>query len=118
MARLGDEGAADALAFLAADRDVLQVGLGGGQPAGAGIGHREIGMDAAGARVDLRGQPIHVGGFQLRELAPVEHRAGERHVAGGQFLEHRGIGAPGAGLALAAAGELHLVEQDLAQLLG
>jgi hypothetical protein len=34
MARLGDEGVADAAADLGADRDVLEVGVGRGQPPG------------------------------------------------------------------------------------
>ena len=33
-------------AQLGADRDVLQVGLGGAEPAGAGIGLVEVGVDA------------------------------------------------------------------------
>ena len=50
MARLGDEGVADLAPFLGADRDVLQIGIGRGQPAGGGDRQRVAGVDAAGAR--------------------------------------------------------------------
>ena len=37
---------------------------------------------------------------------------------GGQFLKHLGAGGIGAGLALFAARQTHLIEQNLAQLFG
>ena len=52
VARRGDEGFADLAAFLGADRDVLQVGIGGGEAAGLRAGERIGGVDAAGALVD------------------------------------------------------------------
>ena len=44
-----DEGAADLAAFLGADRDVLQIGLGRGQPPGRRRGERVAGVHAVGA---------------------------------------------------------------------
>jgi hypothetical protein len=41
VALLGDEGLADLAAFLGADRDVLQVRVGGGQPPGRGRRQRK-----------------------------------------------------------------------------
>jgi hypothetical protein len=48
FARLGDEGLADLAAFLGADRDVLQVGIGGGQPPGRRRRQRVGGVHPAG----------------------------------------------------------------------
>ena len=54
------------------------------------------------ARVDLRRQPVDIGRFQLGQLAPVEHARGQRHApASASSSSTRGVGAPGAGLALA-----------------
>ena len=112
----GDEGLADAAAFLGADGDVLQVRVGRGEAAGAGAGLDVGGVDAAGIGVDVILQRVGVGGFQLGELAPVEDAGGEL-VHGGEVFEHVGAGGIGAGLALLAAFERHLVEEDFAELL-
>ena len=68
----GDEGVADAAAHLRADGDVLEVGVGGGEPAGGGNRHGIAGVDAAGFGVDLLLQRLGVGGAELLHLAPVE----------------------------------------------
>ncbi len=115
---LGDEGLADLAALLGAHRDVLQVGIGRGQPAGGGAGHVVGGVDAPVVGVDLLQQRVGIGALELGELAPVEH-AGGQLVLARQLLENVRAGGVGAGLAgLGAAGQLQLVEQHLAQLLG
>ena len=117
MAGLGDEGVADAAADLGADRDVHEIGVGRGEAAGLRAGQAVAGVDAAGARVDLLLQRVGVGRLQLGELAPIEDEPGDRHALAGQALQLGDVGRPGAGLALAAAGEAHLVEQHVAELL-
>ena len=101
---VGDEGAADRAAFLGADRDVLQVRLGGGEPAGRGRGERVVGVDAAGLRVDVAGDRVGVGGLQLRELPPVDDLSRDRHALVGELFEHLHVGRPLAGRGLLAAG--------------
>ena len=118
VAGRGDEGAADAPAFLGADRDVLQVGVVGGEPSRVGGGHGEGRVHAPGRRVDVLDQRVRVGALELGELAPVEH-AGRQVVAlRRKLLQNVGAGAVGAGLALAPGLQAHLVEQHLAELLG
>jgi hypothetical protein len=51
-------------------------------------------------------------------LAPFQHLARDRHAFGFQLFQHRLVGGILARLALLAALQAHLVEQDLAQLLG
>ncbi len=79
-------------------------------------------MDAAGARIDLRLQRIGIGVLELGELSPVEHPRGDlgtgRILVGGDPFEFGDVGRIDAGLALAAALDAHLLEQDVAQLLG
>ena len=58
MPRLGDEGVADAAAFLGADRDVLQIGIVRRQPPGRGDRLRVAGVHAPGVRIDLV-RPAH-----------------------------------------------------------
>ena len=77
VAGLGDEGAADRGTFLGADGNVLQVGVVGGQAAGAGDGLGVGGVDAAGLGVDLGDEGFGVGGAELAELAPVDDAGGE-----------------------------------------
>ena len=113
-----DEGGADLAALLGAHRDVLQVGIGRGEAAGGGGGQRVGGVDALRFRIDEVRQRIGIGGAELRELAPVEHAAGELDALRGQILQRVRIGAPGAGRGLAAAGQAHAAEEDVAQLLG
>ena len=116
---LRHEGEADAAPLLGADRDVLQVGIARGQAAGRRQRQRVRGVDAAGRRVDLVLQRVGIGALELGQLAPVQDLLRQR-MAGGerQLLQDVGAGAVGSRLALLAAGQLQLVEQHLAQLLG
>ena len=119
VAGLGDEGLADGGAFLGADRDVLQVGIGAGEAASAGDGLGEAGVDAAGLGVDLLDEGLGVGAAELVELPPVDDAGGQVVALVGEGLQDVDVGGPGAGGGQAlAAGKLHLVEQDLAERLG
>ena len=115
VAGCGDEGSADASALLRSDRDVLQVGIVGGQASGCRGGHGERRVHPAGGAVDFGDQRVGVGGFQLGELAPFQDAARQFRPALGELLQDGGVRAPGAAAGAPAAGQLHLVEQDLAQ---
>ena len=73
----GDEGAADALAQLGADGDVLQVGIGRGEPAGGRHRLVEAGVDAAVGADELR-QGVDVGRLELGQLAVAQQELGDR----------------------------------------
>ncbi len=75
-------------------------------------------MDPASVGVDLVLQGVGVSRLQLLDLPPVEHARGQVVALVGQRLQHLRVGRIGARLALALALQAHLVEQDLAQLLG
>ena len=111
----GDEGLPDLPPGLGADRDVLEVGIGAGQSAGRGGGQLIGRMHAVGGRIGCLCQGVGIGAFELGQLAPVEDDP--RQLMGlGQGLEHGGIRAPLSGGRLLAAGQVHLAEQDLADL--
>ena len=118
VTRSGDEGAADAAALLGADRDVLQVGVVGGEPPGVRGGHGKGRVHAPGCGVDVLDQRVRVGALELGELAPVEHPRRQVVALGRELLQNVRAGAVGARLALAPALQPHLIEQHLAQLLG
>ena len=118
MARLGDEGLADLAALFGTYRDVLQIGIGRGEPASRGARHVIGGVDAAGPGIELAHQRIGVGAFELGELAVLQHLDGQRMALRGEIVEHAGVGRPRAVLVALAAGQVLFVEQDLAQLLG
>ena len=110
---------ADLAALRGADRDVLQVRLGRGQPAGRGRGQRIGGVDAPGLGMDVAGQRVGVGRFQLGQLPPVDDLARQLVAFGGEVLQHlRGRSTTAPVLVLRAAGQAHLAEQDVAELLG
>ena len=112
--RRGDEGAPHAPALLGADRDVLQVGVGGGQPPGGGAGLVEGGVQAPGVGVQHLRQLAQVGGQQLGALAVLQNHA-RQLVLLGQLLEHVLGGGGGAGRRLAQRREAALGEQHLLQ---
>ena len=91
---------ADLAAFLGADRDVLQVGVGRGQPAGRGRRHREGGVHAAGARVDLRLQRVGIGASSAsragasRAPAPADRGPGRRAPRARRRRSHRRPSCP------------------------
>ena len=118
LAGRGHESLADAPPFLAAHGDVLQVRIGRGEASSDRPGEGVRRMDAPGFGVDMVLQRIGIGGFQLRQLPPVQHPRRQVMPFGGQVFQHIGPGGIGPGLALDATGQAELVEQDLAQLLG
>ena len=63
--RWGDKGTADAPALWSAHRDILHVGVRGGEASGRGRGLREVRVDAPGFGVDELGQGVDVGVFEL-----------------------------------------------------
>ena len=98
---------------LGADGDVVQVGLVGRQPAGAGHRLVEGGVDAAVVG-HLGQQPVAVGRPQLLDLAVGQQVLDDRVLAL-QAFERGGVGRV-AGLGLLLRGEAQLVEEDLAHL--
>ncbi len=75
---------------LGAHGDVLQVGLGGGEPPGGGDRVLKGGVDAP-VRGDHLAQPVHIGGLQLGQLAVLQNFLNDR-VAAPELLQHVGVG--------------------------
>ncbi len=75
-------------------------------------------MHPPGLRVDRRLQRFGIGRAQFGELAPFEHLAGHLDPLPGQPFENADVGGILPALALLAALQPHLVEQDIAELLG
>ena len=117
-ARRGDERPAEQPALVAAHRDVVQVRAVRAEPAGAGDGLVERGVDAP-VGGDLGEQALAVRAAQLLDLAVLQQRADELGPLVAQLLQRRRVGR-GAGLGLLdrrqpAPGRRRGV-QDLAQL--
>ena len=100
---------------LGANRDVLKVGFGGGQPPGGGDGILEAGVDASVGSDDLA-QPLHIGGVELGVL-PVLQDGVHDGMLSPELFQHLGVGGP-AGLGLFHRGQTQLFKKDAAQLLG
>src|SRR5690606_7816157 len=64
-----DDGLADLASEGGADRDVLEVRIGGGQAAGGGDELVELGVDAAGGRDDVTRQRVEVGALEFGGFA-------------------------------------------------
>ena len=118
VAGLGDEGSANAASEFGADGNVLEIRIRGRQTSRRGSGLAERGVEAAGGRVDERGQSVDVGGLQLGELTVIENHAGD-----GMFFreafKHIDGGGDGASLAVfEGLREIQLVEENIAELSG
>ena len=111
------EGAADLAPFLGADGNILQIGFRRRQASSRGRGERVRCVDAAGSRIDEARQGVGVGRLELRDLPPFEHARWQLMALGGEVLEHARRRRPGAGRGLLAAGQAHLAEQNIAELL-
>ena len=101
-----------------ADRDVLQVRVLGGQPPGGRHGLMVGGMHPPGVWVDLPGQLVRVGGFQLGERPVFDNDRRQFVAHAGQVLQHQFLRG---GLALGRLlqdRQAQLVVEDLLQLLG
>jgi len=84
-----DESLADAATLFAADGDVLQIGVGRGQAPGIGPCD-DIGcVHAPRLGVDVILQRVGIGGFELLQLAVIQH-AGGKIMGGGQIFQHLG----------------------------
>ena len=110
----GDERLADLAAVLGAHGDVLQVRVGGAEPARRRDDLVERGVDAA-VLVGQGRQGVEVGALELLQLAMLDDQAGQG-VRGGEFLQDLDGGARLPLGGLLGRGELQLVEQDLPQL--
>ena len=112
----GHESLPDPPSLGRANRDVLEIRVGRRKPAGRGDGLVIGRVDAAGARVHLRGQLLGIGRAQLRETPVVEDDA-RQLVIRRQLLEHV-LGRRGLPLGRAPLDrQAELPEQDLLQLL-
>ncbi|MCY1350547.1 hypothetical protein D9M69_367830 [compost metagenome] len=113
-----DEGLADAPALGGADRDVLQVRVGGRQAPGGR--HRLVigGVDAPGTRVDLLRQAVGVGALELAQGAVLHDHLGQLEVLLGEVGEHVLRGGRLAGGGLGQNRQAQLLVEDGAELLG
>ena len=111
-----DEGFADAPAFRAAYRDVLQVGIVRGEPSGDCHGLRIAGMHAARRAIDRQRQLVGVGGFEFRHAAIFQQDLRQR-VIEREFLQHFLVGGRRAARGLLHHRQAEFVEQDLLYLL-
>ena len=75
-------------------------------------------VDAMGLRMHVGRQRVGIGRFQFRNLPPFQDLLREFVTLLGELVEDLRRGRPRAGLGLGAAGNSHLAEQDVADLLG
>ena len=81
-------------------------------------------MDAPGLRIDVLRQRFGIRRHQLGELPPFQHHVDElavllgQFLAGGEIVQQARARFPLPRLGLAAAGQLEVVEQEFAELLG
>ena len=109
-----DEGATDALALLRAHRDVLQIWRCARETTCCRHCLVERGVHAV-VRVDELQQTVHVGAFELGQLAVIQHAPNDRMVVAQRF-QHLGAGGV-ASLRLFHDWQLQHLEKDVAQLL-
>src|SRR2546422_5907128 len=111
----GDEGPANFLSDFRPYRDVLQVRVGRGEPAGGGDGLVKARVHAMGLRVDQQRQGIDVSAFELAELTKLQD-LWKDGVLVAQALEDRRV-CRVAALGLPAAWEIQVFNQKSGQLL-
>ena len=114
-ALLGQEKFPQLPAQLGADRDILQIGLGGADAAGSRLRLVKIRMNPS-IRADDLEHPLAVGGFQLGQCAVMEHQLYRRMVVAKLFQDFRVGGI--AGFCLFPRGQPQLDEQGIPKLLG
>ena len=87
---IGDERLPHAASQLGANRDVLQIRIDRRKPARGGDGLIVVGVDPAGARVDLQRQTGDIGRFKLAERLVFENSLDDRMLVLDAF-QHVGI---------------------------
>ena len=117
VASARDEGLPDPASLLVAHRNVLQVGIGRGEP--AGCRHRLMigGMHPPGLGLDHQRQLVGIGGLELGQAA-VLHQQARQIVGFRQFSQHLFGGGWGTLGGLLEDRQPQLDEQYLAELLG
>ena len=118
IARLGHEGFADLPPDLGADGDVLEVGIGRGQPARLRAHQAVTGVHTAGVRIDRGLERIGVSRLELGKLAPFEHLGRDLRALCREPFEDRLVGRILPALPLAPPFVAKLVEQNVTKLLG
>ena len=116
VARLGDEGGADAASKFGADGNILEIRIGGRKTAGGGSSLAEGSVQASGGGIDERGQRVDVGGLQLGELAVVEDHAGDGMLFGEIFQHVDSSGNCASLPVFEGFGEIQLIEENVAEL--
>jgi hypothetical protein len=111
----GDEGVADPASELRSDGDVLEVGVGRGQPARRCHRLVEGGVQPPGVRVEQQRQRLDICAAQLRVDPPLEDLV-DGGVRRTQVLQHRRVGGE-ARLRAPPARQVELIEEDLLELL-
>ena len=115
---MGTKAARMARPSLGADGNVLEIGVRAAQAARGR--HRLVvgGVDPAGLRVNQAQKGVGVGGFELGKAPVLQHQSRQLMIGGqgGEHLHIRGIGGFLDGFFL--GGQLELVKQNPAQLLG
>ena len=112
---LGNERVADLATESGADRNVLQVWIGGAEAARCGHCLLEGGVHTAVTLNELR-QRLHIRALQLRDGAPLHGDPDDRMLPL-DLLEHACIGRPCARLRLLPLRQVELHEEELAELL-
>ena len=112
----GDKGLPHLPSQLASHRDILQVGVAGGQPPGGGARLVEAGVYPPRLRIDQRRKGIDVGRFELGELAVLQKQL-DNGVSAAESLQHGRIGGVAA-LGPPPSGQSQLLEEHQTQLLG
>ena len=77
-----DESLPNLLSQFGTYRNVLQIGIGGGEPSGSGHGLVERSMYPSGSFVHQNRQSIDVGGLQFGKLTILQHHSRQRMFLG------------------------------------
>src|SRR5581483_1678545 len=104
----------NAMPYLGADGDVLEVWVGGGQPAGGGDRLVEFGVQLAVATAQQGREGIDVGALEFAELPKFENLVDDRILSA--ELVRRFVVGRVSGLGSPALLQLHLAEKHCSQL--
>ena len=111
----GDESAADLSADIAADGDVLQIGVAGREAAGGSARLVELRVDALRLGVDEERERVEIRRLELGQFAVAEDEVDDRMDAAHR-LERVLVGGVRAALETARLGQADLVEEHLGEL--